>query len=499
MPTDIFDQVAPDQATDVFDHVADGKDIFDQLAPDSTTPATDAAVAYGKRMGLELTPEQIQGGSEQLQAAGQAAVDVAKGIPGFVASLPGYAYKGMKIASGVTPPARAAEELLKEAAPMGAALAKDLQSPVGSREWYRGMIQAGLMAAPGLELAREGIKPEITPVEKPPIQGGDINAEQISETAPIHGDVQQPEVSGGGMPADQGGEGVPARGQGDVVAGSAQETQGTVAKDIAEAPPVSESGQAPAESTLPEQQTGKETPSETQAQEVQGQETGVLEAPPVQDQGVGFSQASLEEQHPGQYEAGTYRDAEHWLEQGRKAINQGVDPRISIRRAERSGMTSPQDVGIIRAEYDRLATVKRDAADAVERDPGNLVAQEQLDAAEKAQSAWQQESMPVRTKTGEAFAAFQDKYKTDLSTYAGIHDLIDQTYEGKRILTPEERAVISGAVKSAREISDNAVTARNAVADEVIRRTSPNRVMAFDELRNRVGDKLKEALKDCVT
>jgi hypothetical protein len=80
--------------------------------------------------------------------------DIAKGIPGFVASLPRYALEGMKFAAMPEERGNVIREALKEALPMGEQMAQDLSAPVGSREWIRGIIQSAMFAAPGAVLFR---------------------------------------------------------------------------------------------------------------------------------------------------------------------------------------------------------------------------------------------------------------------------------------------------------------------------------------------------------
>jgi hypothetical protein len=104
--------------------------------------------------------------AEVLNNLGGAAEDVAGSLPQMAAALPGQAYQGVKFATG-GPQERAqvVAEALGEAVPMGEAIQKDVQSPLGTRESFRGLANLGMFALPGLEIARELRGPV-----KPPVQ-----------------------------------------------------------------------------------------------------------------------------------------------------------------------------------------------------------------------------------------------------------------------------------------------------------------------------------------
>jgi len=138
------------------------------LEEPATTSPYDALLAQP----TDTPQPPPQAGGSVVQNALQAAGDVAKGIVGGIAQLPKVAYEGIKFASG-GPQERAdvLKEALGEAIPMGQQIAKDVQSPLGTRESFRGLANVGMLALPGLELARELRAPTLSEtIASPPVQ-----------------------------------------------------------------------------------------------------------------------------------------------------------------------------------------------------------------------------------------------------------------------------------------------------------------------------------------
>ncbi len=123
----------------------------------------------------------------QVQAAGEAAVDLAKGVPGMVASLPRYAAEGTRLAvGGPSERAQIIGDALKEAVPMGEQLASDVKAPLGTRESFRGLAQILMMGAPAVGEIAGDLFPRSV---KPPIQTEPANLREafnpmFGETGP---------------------------------------------------------------------------------------------------------------------------------------------------------------------------------------------------------------------------------------------------------------------------------------------------------------------------
>jgi hypothetical protein len=185
------------------------------------------------------------------------------------------------------------------------------------------------------------------------------------------------------------------------------------------------------------------------------------------------------------------------LDKGRADLNAGVDPRSAIRRAQRTGRVAADDVGLVRAEYERLAQAKRQAVDAAQAEPNNPQAQQAAVDAEDAQRSWRREMQPVLTKASDSLRAAQQRAVVDVSTYAGLHDLVTDTYGGDRALTPTERTQLQRVAKGVQDVNARAAESANNVADAVIRRNGNRKIMSLDELRTDLSNVVKGELKGC--
>ena len=192
-----------------------------------------AALPYEKET-LSRMDQSFEQAHPILSNAALAAEDLAKGAVEGAASLPAQLYRAARDG--------AFTEALRTALPMGKQMAEDVQSPLGTRESFRGIGNILFMSAPGLELARE-----LRPIAKPPVQlsevlypketlpsveqtnaglsaleQGEPNAIVQPETAQPNGMRAEPEVPQETQKpaASVGGEGVPEVRQGTEVPGS---------------------------------------------------------------------------------------------------------------------------------------------------------------------------------------------------------------------------------------------------------------------------------------
>lgn len=207
---------------------------------------------------------------------------------------------------------------------------------------------------------------------------------------------------------------------------------------------------------------------------------------------IGVAAVHAEAEQPGSVIPGEGQTWEDSLAQGRDYINKGGDPRLAIRRAQSTGLVGAKEVGIVRAEYERLAALKRQAIEQFgENDPRTV-------AAEEAQRSWRKELQPVLTKASDALRAAQNKEVADVSTFSGLHDLITETYGGDRALTPKERTQLQKAAKGVSEVQKQARESASKAADKVIRETRATKLLSLEDLKADLADALKDQFKDCL-
>jgi hypothetical protein len=521
----VFDQIHAEEQGNIFDQ------IHAESQPRTQTPLTDQALNQSREaMRPKVTPEQVQG-----------VLDIVKGIPGMVAQLPEAAYQGFKFASGMPQQQReVALDVLKKVIPEGQQLAADVNAPAGSREWTRGMIQLGMLATPGLELARElrgaRIEPKVEPppvqpratttqtvgwerrfqmVEPPPEAAPELAAaptveETLAATAPRvspeTGAEYFPEAGVGGAPE------VPVTAETARIGGEqpyaiepsyAQVEEPPTTLGVKEGtggaePPAGRSDYAIGEAQGAE--AGGGVPPQEAVEPAATAEAGqAAGAPPVQ---VGISQARTEaELGAGSVEPGVGAEMGSGLEFGRKYINEGGDPRLPIRRATASGLVGRKEVGIVHAELERLRGERNAAAQLLEANPDNPTVRAAFDAADTAQRAWRKELQPVLTKASDALreAYAQSVPDADPATYQGLADIFDEHYKGTRDISPEMRtAMAKGArgVRQTREIANGEM----AKVEQTLTRQLPKgkRVMTPEELDADLRSELENQFKDCV-
>jgi hypothetical protein len=144
-------------------------------------PAQQVATQTPADNGAQLPsqPESLYNPAEHpyVENLAGAATELAKGIPGMVAAIPGQVYQGAKFAAGGSQErAEVIGEALRQGVPMGVQVAQDLQAPIGSQQFFRGGLQAALFAAPAvgelsgaLGLVRAPIPAEVAPEGQAPV------------------------------------------------------------------------------------------------------------------------------------------------------------------------------------------------------------------------------------------------------------------------------------------------------------------------------------------
>ncbi len=437
----------------------------DQSTPDwaadseSLTPHTDQALketaqpsAAARLVSLARTPSP-----QWMRPMEQGVVDVAKTIPSMITQLPGMAYRGYQLAAGSPQEkAQVAATMAAEGLQQGQQISSDVQHPIGSREWTRGAIQMGMMAAPGVELLREApIAPEI---EKPPIQG-EPDASGITSTE----SVPEPEVR------PQVGEEAPLRQQGETA--DAQE-------------PV-----ADASTVAAEVQTGADAPGAgigEIAPVPEAEETPVVAEQPKPEE-VGTNVKGFEKIYgAGEIPAGgSITPEEAWDIASERAATGKADPYGIVDRA-RTGAITPDEMGDLIYEHQRLVN----EAAAAEGTP------QYEELYQRARTFARNVVKPAENaafhRTG---MVMQIKAPIDYSNLTGFRAALEKRM-GREML-PEEMPAFKKIVDEV----NGAKKARNGAASEAmgkaINRFKGVKDISFEDAVKQIHDSLEEAAKPC--
>lgn len=211
---------------------------------------------------------------------------------------------------------------------------------------------------------------------------------------------------------------------------------------------------------------------------------------------VGVAERYREEQQPGSVIPGVGRTSTEARDWGHNFINKGGNPYDLVNQKGQKRELW-QDVGGVRAEYERLANEKRGAEAALESDPNNHKLQDNLFQADEAQRKWSKDMQPVLTRAGDALRAATRSYPREINSFSDFTDILHDNFGGDVELTPAKRAEIQKAVKGIKNVNQEANLARQQVTNTAVKKAG-GRTFSFDELKADLGSTVEQLLKDCI-
>lgn len=251
--------------------------------------------------------------------------------------------------------------------------------------------------------------------------------------------------------------------------------------------PIEESQSQPVPKTIP---AGDGTAQETvPAQAVSAPESAPTVTPEPSDSGYGIAERVREERAQSgtgpENEPGKVPNAEESVENGRKMIQQGVDPESALKNFEETGQSKATDIALVRAQGEKLSKSASDAADE------NGISSPEYEAAKKASFDWEKRTKKLQTDWAERGQAQQGH--TDLDT-GNFHALARENFKNTgEDFTPKES-------KTAKKLSDKVSTKRaeSTAAEEALKKhlsetaneQAPKIHPKVLEIANRIIDKL---------
>jgi hypothetical protein len=196
---------------------------------------------------------------------------------------------------------------------------------------------------------------------------------------------------------------------------------------------------------------------------------------------------------PERGEGRTWQDS---VANGRQLLNQGADPELAARRLQGETSRDPvDDADVIRAQRERLAEDVERARAARDADPQNPDLQRQYVQAQAAEASFVKRAVkPLGTMWHQIGMGLQGEARINTSTFDGLARIAREQLG--RPLEPGEEFKLRKAEADQRAAAERTVDSAKQVLDSV-RRQSKRR-MSFDELRNDLGNVVKDAFKDCV-
>ncbi len=313
--------------------------------------------------------------------------------------------------------------------------------------------------------------------------GGEINAQQISEPAPIDGDVlniPRSEEGTGQVPTDVSSEGVQARGQGEEVQG--QEVTPTGEQVQPETAPVPETYVSTTASLSPE--TSPVTP-----------ETPIAEQPTPETGGV--SAAALEKRPINVPPPGEVVGWDDGTAQGHEWLDQGGDPQTIIQKFADTKAVSTDDMFRMRAALERLQKNTNVARDALRNDPTNPELIRAANEATLTEQNFTDAYKPMHTFAGANLGSLrgQPPFTDDMATsYTALERRFQENMG--REFKPEESTkadqITKKATKDEQVYKDQTSELYKKADTEFKKAPGPNYVPTIEELARALTSGLKE-------
>jgi hypothetical protein len=316
-------------------------------------------------------------GREAAENVRGAIQDVVKGIPSMATQALQAGYEGLKFAAG-SPQERAqiATQAVQQGLEQGGQIARDVESPLGSRENIRGLVNLGMMAAPAFGAVAETLRPTLHETlfgKKPPVQ-------TLSEAA------------------------------------ASEQVQKGVSEDASQ---VAGATSVPEPEVRP--QVGEETPLRQQGETPQArQEIGQVEPVPQPEQPIeagatksgetgGVSAAAMEGRPIEAPPPGTGVGWQETRDYGNKWLDSGGDINKVMADFKRTGKLDEWEVGKGAAYLERLQSVTNRTADALRENPSDLNLQKNYESAVAAEQRFSNEFKPMATVASNQLKGFQGK------------------------------------------------------------------------------------------
>lgn len=182
---------------------------------------------------------------------------------------------------------------------------------------------------------------------------------------------------------------------------------------------------------------------------------------------------------------GSVPNAEESVENGRKMIQEGVDPESALKHFEETGQSRASDIALVRAQGEKLAKVASDAAEAKGAESP------EYKSARDASFDWDKRTKKLQTDWAERGQAQQGH--TDLDT-GNFHELARAHHEatGKEF-TPDQAKVAQRLSKGVKSASDAETAARAKVLGEVAKTEG---TPAQKTIADKISAALDKAAKD---
>lgn len=209
---------------------------------------------------------------------------------------------------------------------------------------------------------------------------------------------------------------------------------------------------------------------------------------PVSD--VGIAHRFGEDRFEGEIERGEGTTVEAQVERGRNLLKRGVDPDQIIRRVDRTGRVSGDDMAVLRAKLEELQFNADSAAEAarINSDP---VLQRAAEQAMQNELAWRKAIKPAATAFHEIGMTLQGSAEVNYGTFEGLRRSAFDLH-GKD-LTPEQAGRLKGVADNVRRQTQLATESLQRATTQVERTFGRKKApRSVEQLRNDLANRMRE-------
>jgi hypothetical protein len=206
---------------------------------------------------------------------------------------------------------------------------------------------------------------------------------------------------------------------------------------------------------------------------------------------VGIAHEYGEERFPEQIDRGEGTTVEAQVARGRDLLQKGVDPGQIVRRVERTGRISGDDMSVLRAQLETFQHAADTAAEAARTNPGDPVLKRAAEQAMQNELSWRKTIKPAATAFHEIGMTLQGQAEVNYGTFEGLRRSAFDLH-GKDV-TPEQALTLreaSNRVRRENQFATESLQRATAQIDRTMGRKAAPR--SVDQLRTDLANRLRK-------
>lgn len=206
---------------------------------------------------------------------------------------------------------------------------------------------------------------------------------------------------------------------------------------------------------------------------------------------VGIAHSYGEERFPGEVQRGEGTTPEVQVERGRELLQRGVDPGQIVRRVEKTGRISGDDMAVLRARLEMLQHDADTASEASRTAPNDPVLKRAAEQAMQNELDWRRTIKPAATAFHEIGMTLQGQAEVNYGTFEGLRRSAFDLH-GKDV-NPEQAGrlkEVANRVRRENQIATESLQRATTQVEQTFGRKAPPR--SVEQLRSDLANRLRE-------